>query len=108
MHQYMAMRQDIEALVKVEPVPVMLKFPPIALNALTMPRRIAIPLLPKVKAELQWMKNIGVIQRVEEPQIGVPKPNGRVQICVDLTKLNLTVCHERHILPSVRRGATVF
>ena len=49
------------------------------------------------------MKNIGVIQRVEEPQIGVPKPNGRVQICVDLTKLNLNVCRERHILPSVRR-----
>ena len=53
MHQYMAMRQAIEALVKVEPVPVMLKFPPIALNALTKPKRIAVPLLPKVKAELQ-------------------------------------------------------
>ena len=31
----------------------------------------------------------------------VPKPNGTVRICVDLTKLNATVCRERHILPSV-------
>ena len=42
----------------------------------------------------------------------VPKP--RVRICVDLTKLNQSVCRERHILPSVEQilaqlgGATVF
>ena len=31
----------------------------------------------------------------------VPKPGGKVRICVDLTKLNANVCRERHILPSV-------
>ena len=53
-----------------------------------MSRRIAIPLLPKVKAELQRMEDVGVISRVEEPTdwcagiVFVPKPNGRVQICM--------------------------
>jgi len=40
--------------------------------------------------------------------------NGRVQICVDLTKSNLNICRERLILPSVEQilaqlgGTTVF
>jgi len=44
----------------------------------------------------------------------VPKPEGKVKICVDLTKLNSNVCRERHILPSVEstlaqlRGAKYF
>ena len=33
----------------------------------------------------------------------VPKPNGSVRICVDLSKLNDSVCRERHILPSVEQ-----
>jgi len=31
------------------------------------PRRIAIPLLPKVKAELERMEQMGVVSRVHEP-----------------------------------------
>ena len=88
--------------------------------ALTTPRRIAISLLPKVKAELQQMKDMGVISRVDEPTdwcagiVVVPKPDGRVRICVGLTKLNQNVHRERHILPSVEQiltqlgGVTVF
>jgi hypothetical protein len=44
----------------------------------------------------------------------VPKPNGDVRICVDLTKLNQSVCRERHPLPAVEQtlaqlaGAQVF
>ena len=34
---------------------------------LTTPRRIAIPLQPKVKAELQRMEKMGVIRKVQEP-----------------------------------------
>ena len=74
---------------------------------LTTPRRIAVPLQPKVKAELQRMEKLGVIRKVEEPTewcsgiVVVPKPNGNVRVCVDLTKLNESVCRERHILPSV-------
>ena len=33
----------------------------------------------------------------------VPRPNGSVRICVDLTKLNQSACRERHILPSVEQ-----
>ena len=88
--------------------------------ALTVPRRVAIPLMEKVKTELQRMEKMGVISRVSEPtdwcagMVVVPKPDGRIRICVDLTKLNQSVRRERHILPSVEQtlaqlgGATVF
>ena len=90
--------------------------------ALTTPRRIALPLLPKVKAELhvQRMEQLGVISKVKEPTdwcsgiVVVPKPNGKIRICVDLTRLNQNICREHHILPSVEqtlaqiKGAKIF
>ena len=75
--------------------------------ALSVPRRVAVPLLPKVKLEIERMVRMGVITEVTEPtewcagMVVVPKPNGKVRICVDLTKLNANVCRERHVLPSV-------
>ena len=77
--------------------------------ALSTPRGVALPLLSKVKAELQQMENIGVITKIDEPTdwcagiVVVPKPNDKVRICVDLTKLNKSVKRERHILPSVEQ-----
>ena len=71
------------------------------------PRRVPIPLLPKVKCELEKMEREGVISKINEPtdwcsgMVVVPKPNNQVRICVDLTKLNRYVKRERHILPSV-------
>ncbi len=62
--------------------------------ALSTPRRVAIPMLPKVKAELQRMEDMGVVRRVQEPtewcagMVPVPKPGGKVRICIDLTRLN--------------------
>ena len=44
----------------------------------------------------------------------VPKPNGQVRICMDLSRLNESVCRERHMLPAVDQtlaqlaGAKVF
>ena len=44
----------------------------------------------------------------------MPKPNGDVRICVDLTKLRVSVCRERHLIPAVDEilaqlsGAKVF
>ena len=35
--------------------------------ALTVPRRVAIPFMPKVKSELERMEKIGVITRVDTP-----------------------------------------
>ena len=69
---------------------------------LQVPRRVALPLLPKVKAELHRMETLGVISKIEEPtewcspMVVVPKPNGTVRICVDLTKLNESVQRERY------------
>lgn len=77
--------------------------------SLTMPRRIPIPLLSKVKEELERMQSLGVISRVEEPtewcsgMVPVPSKNGSVCICVDLTRLNEAVCREKYILPSVEQ-----
>ncbi|MCY3930012.1 MAG: RNase H-like domain-containing protein, partial [Acidobacteria bacterium] len=88
--------------------------------SLTTPRRVAIPLLPQVKKELTRMEQLGVIEKVEEPTdwcaglVVVPKQNGKVRICVDLTKLNENVCRERHPLPAIEQilaqlsGAAVF
>ena len=76
---------------------------------LTTPRRVAVPLLPIFKAELERMEKLGVISKVTIPtewyagKAVVPKPNNTVRICVDLTKLNQNVCRERHILPSVEQ-----
>ena len=53
--------------------------------ALTTPRRVAVPLLPKVKAELERMEKLGVISKVTTPtdwcagMVVVPKPNGTVK-----------------------------
>ena len=88
--------------------------------ALHTPRRVAIPLMSAVKRELQRMKDLGVIVEVKEPtewcagMVVVPKADGRVRICVDLTQLNQSVSRERHMLPSVDQtlaqlaGAKIF
>ena len=52
------------------------------------------------------METLGVISKIDEPtdwcsgMVVVPKANGDVRICVDLTKLNESVRRERHIMPS--------
>ncbi|XP_054871220.1 uncharacterized protein K02A2.6-like [Amphiprion ocellaris] len=88
--------------------------------SLATPRRVPIPLLGKVKKELERMESMGVISRVEEPtewcsgMVPVPTKNDSVRICVDLTHLNEAVCREKYILPSVEQtlgslfGAKVF
>ena len=78
--------------------------PPVCINV---PRRVPIPLIPKVTEELLRMENMGVIRRVTEPTpwcsglVVVPKPDGRVRLCVDLTNLNKFVKRENLILPDV-------
>ena len=41
--------------------------------SISTPRRVALPLLPKVKEELARMESQGVISKVEEPTNGVPE-----------------------------------
>ena len=75
--------------------------------SLSTPRRVAIPLLNRVHQELERMERMGVIAKVEQPtewcsgMVVVPKSNSRVRICMDLTKLNLSVKRERHPLSAV-------
>ena len=88
--------------------------------ALSTPRRILLPLKSQVEWELCHMEQLGVIRKVDTPtkccagMVVVPKGNDKVHICVDLTKLNKSMCRERHILPSVEQtlaqlqGAKVF
>ena len=70
--------------------------------AITTPRRVALPLMPKVKEELQRMEKLGVISKVDIPtdwcagMVLVPKPGGRIRICVDLTKLNDSALRETY------------
>ena len=53
------------------------------------------------------MEKMKVITRVNQPtdwcagMVVVPKTNGRVRICIDLTRLNESVKRERHPLPAV-------
>ncbi|KAJ8340687.1 hypothetical protein SKAU_G00353200 [Synaphobranchus kaupii] len=88
--------------------------------ALSLPRCVPLPMTDKVKEGLQRMEHMGVIAPIEEAtewcswMVAVPKPNGKIKICVDLTHLNENVCRERYILPAVDEtlvkfsGATVF
>ncbi|XDV37818.1 hypothetical protein PO909_007359 [Leuciscus waleckii] len=71
-------------------------------------RRIPVPLMEKVKEELSRMVKQDIIKKVKGPSdwcsgmVPVPfKPDDRVRICVDLTKLNRAVRREKFILPSV-------
>ena len=53
------------------------------------------------------MEEIGAVSKIESPtdwcagMVVVPKANGEIRICVDMTKLNEALCSERHILPAV-------
>ena len=75
--------------------------------AIYTPRRVPLPLMGKVKSELEKMEAMGVISKVEQPtewcagMVVVPKKDGEVRICVDLTKLNENVMRETHPLPKI-------
>ncbi|CAB3983326.1 Hypothetical predicted protein [Paramuricea clavata] len=74
--------------------------------AITVPRQVAIPLRKETERELQRMERNGIISRVEDPtewcapMVVTPKSNGKVRVCVDLTKLNQFVQRENHPLPT--------
>ena len=91
---------------KGEPVKIKLKegVTPFHLSA---PRHIAIPMLDKVKEEIQKMERLGVIRKVNHPTewchpiVVVGKPNGKIRLCIDLTKLNLGIKREFYQIESV-------
>ena len=71
------------------------------------PRTVPIGLRDKARKELQNMVELEVIEPVEEPTEWcsgltiVPKPNGNIRMCVDLTMLNKGVEREFYPLPRI-------
>ena len=71
------------------------------------PRKVQHPLLQKVNDQLARIETQGVIPKITEPtewcsgMVVVPKSDGRVRICVDLTGLNKAVKREIHQMHSV-------
>ena len=75
--------------------------------ALTVPRKVPMPLYEETKHEIERMLKSAVISPVDHPTdwcapvVVTPKPNGKIRMCVDLTKFNEYVQRENHPLPSV-------
>ena len=69
------------------------------------PRRIPMPYYEKVKSELKRLEEMDIIKPVTKPtdwcapMVVVPKQNGKVRICVDLTRLNQGVKRENFPMP---------
>jgi len=67
------------------------------------PHRVPLPLMSKVKSQLEKLESQGVIKQVVEPtdwcapMVVVPKADGEVRICVDLKCLNKAVKRETHV-----------
>ncbi|UYV67812.1 K02A2.6-like [Cordylochernes scorpioides] len=88
--------------------------------SIPVPRRVPIPLMPKLKEQLDAMVAQEVIEPVDEPTewcapiVLAGKPNGKIRICVDLFRLNLSVERELHPLPVLEHelahlnGAKIF
>ena len=59
---------------------------------MTSPRRVRLPVLGRLEKEIPRLTVLDVIEPAEEPTewgasvIVVPKPNGDMRMCVDLTK----------------------
>ena len=74
---------------------------------LTTPRRVPLPLMKKVQEEIKRMEQLDVIEPVDEPTewcspiVVMPKADGRVRRCVDLTRLNQAVRREVYQMPTV-------
>ena len=102
-----------------DPVKIQLKENAIPYHVSTA-RRVALPLMEKVQAELNRMEKLGVIEKVTEPtdwcspMAVAMKKNGKVRICVDLRQLNRAVKRERYTFPTIQdiasklEGATIF
>ena len=71
-------------------------YPDAKLFALSVPHRVPLPLMDKLKAELTRMEKLEVISRIDEltewcaDMVVMPKSTGQIRICIDFTKLNMS------------------
>lgn len=72
--------------------------------------RVSPVLLPRLKAEISCIDQMGVISRIDIPpewcasMVVVPKPIDKAWICVDLTKLSENICRKQQVLPCVEHN----
>ena len=83
-------------------------------------RRVALPLLPKLKHSLVELEKQNIIKKVEEATDWVnalvitKKPNGSLRICLDPKDLNENIQREQCLIPTIDEitskmtGATIF
>ena len=83
---------------KGDPVKIMLKGTA-QLYSVSTARRVPIPLMPKVKAELERMERKGVMSSVSE-QTEWCAPMVPVRICVDLKHLNESIVRPKFVIPT--------
>jgi hypothetical protein len=82
----------------------------IALYPNAKPFALSVQLMDTVKAELTRMEKLGVISRIDQPtewcagMVVVPKSSGHIRICIDFTKLIMSVKRENVPLPSVEES----
>ena len=75
--------------------------------ALHTARQVPLSMRKEVQKELSRMESLGVISRIDEPSpwcagmVVVPKPSGKVRICVNMKLLNENVMRAFHPLPAV-------
>ena len=71
------------------------------------PRKIAISLMEKLKAELERMCKLDVIEKIDEPtdcvsgMVIVEKGNGQLPICLDPRDLNSAIKRNHYPMPTV-------
>ena len=84
------------------------------------PHRVPFHVRHKVEAKFDELQRLDIIEPVNgptpwvSPLVVVPKPNGEVRICVDMSRVNTAVVRERYPIPTVEEilqdltGARVF
>ena len=71
------------------------------------PRRVPVTLRPAVKAELERMEQLNVIEKIDEPtewvnsMAVVVKPNGKLRICIDPRDLNQAIRREYYPMMTI-------
>ena len=71
------------------------------------PRKIPISMFEKLKAELEKMKKLDVIEKIDEPTnwvsslVIIEKPDGNICLCLDPKDLNKAIKRHHHPMPTV-------
>ena len=70
-------------------------------------RRIPYHTRKNVSAELQRPQQLDIIEPVKGPTswvnpiVVVPKPNGKIRMCLDMRRANEAIIRERHVIPKI-------